>query len=254
MIGSGLPTFVSLDNGRICGLRSSVFQSPEMRANDCRDSSLVNVSSVPNLFLSEPAIWEYGYGVGEPSIPTTVGDTAKIGVYEPADNANGMVFPIHKACLDILQRLCQIRQAQNQAPGSASPRTLDGVCDALQQQRRKNFTKPDKPMSEDYYYANSGGIEWPHGYYGARQFWADEWNTEPGWEVRTIQRPANTISADFLFVSTCAPTLRQIEYPIYTPTFSASSPSHPPHSQHPHPLPTKSQIVLAGCSLRRRRQ
>ena len=124
-------------------------------------------------------------GAGEPAIPTTAGKTAKIGVYEPADDANGMLFPIHKACLDILQRLCQIRQGQNEASESEKPKTLDAFCNALQQQRRRNLMDTNKPLrnNEDYYYANSGGIEWPHDYYGARQFWADEWNTEPGWEV-----------------------------------------------------------------------
>lgn len=104
-------------------------------------------------------------------------------MYEPADDANGMLLPIHKACLDILQRLCQFRQVQNPALGSDKPRTLLAFCDALQQRRWKNMTKPDKSMSEDQYYAYYGGIEWPHDYYGARQFWADEWNEEPGWEV-----------------------------------------------------------------------
>ena len=34
----------------------------------------------------------------------------------------------------------------------------------------------------DHYYGRSGGIEWDHEYYGARQFWADEWDTAAGWE------------------------------------------------------------------------
>ena len=39
-------------------------------------------------------------------------------------------------------------------------------------------------IMEDHYYGNSGGIEWVHRYFGARQFWTDEWDTSPGWEVR----------------------------------------------------------------------
>ena len=111
------------------------------------------------------------------------GKTVEIIVYEPTDDVGSMFFPIHKACLDIIERLCQIRQAQDQAFGSDRPKTLEAFCDALRQRRWRNLTKPDKSMREDQYYANCGGIEWPHGYYGARQFWADEWNTEPGWEV-----------------------------------------------------------------------
>ena len=223
-------------------------------ADNSRDSSLVNLPSATDFFLCPPAIWEYGDVSGDPQTLTLADNTVRIGVYEIIDDANCMLFPIHKACLDLLQRLCQIRQPQSSITSSQQPKTLVAFCDALQQRRWMNLFKPDKPSCQDCYYARSGGIEWPHGYYGARQFWADEWNTEPGWEVRTIQRPANIISADCLFASTCAPTLRQIEYPICTPTFSPSSPSHPPHFRYQHSLPIKFQIVLAGYSPRRPRQ
>ncbi|KAF6232401.1 hypothetical protein HO173_009506 [Letharia columbiana] len=147
------------------------------------DSTFVNVTSDPNFFLSQPAIWDYGMGAGEPQLPIIAGKTARITVHEPVDHGDGMLSPIHKACLDILQRLCQIRQAQNEASASEEPKTLDAFCDALRQRRWRNFIEPDKSTSEDYYYAKSGGIEWLHNYYGARQFWTDEWDTEPGWEL-----------------------------------------------------------------------
>lgn len=126
-------------------------------------------------------------GMGEPSIPTISSKTTKIGVYEDAfeaaddnyeaaDDASGMLFPIHQTCLDILQRLCRIRQAQKQASDSRTPTTLEAFCDALRQRRWRNLADTNRPWTsnEGYYYAKSGGIEWPHGYYGARQFWADE--------------------------------------------------------------------------------
>ena len=153
--------------------------------NSNRDPSLVNQAPAPNFFLSQDATWEYEQSsYGKLSVPTVAGTTAEIDVYyEHGRHANSMLFPMHKACLDILQRLCQIRQAQNQGPAAGMPTTLEAFCDAFQQRRRKNLNEPDKSMGEDFYYAKSGGIEWSHDYYGARQFWADEWNTEPGWEV-----------------------------------------------------------------------
>ena len=139
---------------------------------------------------------------------------------------------MHKACLDILQRLCQIRQAQNQGPAADMPKTLEAFCDAFQQRRRKNLNDPDKSMDEDYYYAKSGGIEWSHDYYGARQFWADEWNTEPGWEVGWIiipQRPTQPFSVNFYRPASCyAPTPRQGKYLVYNCTLSPSSSKRPP--------------------------
>ena len=153
--------------------------------NSSSDPSLVNQSLAPNFFLSQDATWEYDQPrFGQISVPTVASTTAEIDVYvEHGRHANSMLFPMHKACLDILQRLCQIRRAQDQGPAANMPTTLEAFCDAFQQRRRKNLDDPDKSMDEDYYYAKSGGIEWSHDYYGARQFWADEWNTEPGWEV-----------------------------------------------------------------------
>ena len=151
-----------------------------------RDPSLINVSPTPKFFLSQEATWAYDQPrYGQISVPTVAGATAEIEVYvEHGSHANSsMLFPMHKACLDLLQRLCQIRQARNPGPDADMPKTLEAFCDAFQQRRRKNLNDPDKSMDEDYYYAKSGGIEWSHDYYGARQFWADEWNTESGWEV-----------------------------------------------------------------------
>lgn len=146
----------------------------------------MNVSTVPNFFISQPAQWWYREGAGEPSVPTVAEKMAMIFVYEPSDNTSeGMFAPIHEACLDITQRICQIRPAQQQASDSEMPKSLEEFCDALKQRRWRNASKPDVSVWEDSYYANSGGIEWQHGYYGARRFWADEWNTERGWEVGT---------------------------------------------------------------------
>lgn len=143
-------------------------------------------------------------GAGEPQIPIIAGKTARITVHELVDHDDGVLSPIHKACLDILQRLCQIRQAQNEASASEEPKTLDAFCDALRRRRWRNFIEPDKSTSEVYYYAKSGGIEWLHNYYGARQFWTDEWDTEPGWEVRMAKQcteARDRLLADFLLLS-----------------------------------------------------
>lgn len=98
-----------------------------------------------------------------------------------------MFFPIHQACLDILQHLCQIREPRNQASDSETPESLEAFCDKLRQRRYGNLAEPDVSKWVDRYYARPCGIEWLHGYYGARKFWTDEWNTELGWEVRVAR-------------------------------------------------------------------
>lgn len=38
------------------------------------------------------------------------------------------------------------------------------------------------------------GLEWEHGYYGARQFWGQEWESEDQWEVGISQSCCNRSS------------------------------------------------------------
>ena len=151
-----------------------------------RDPLFVNVESTPGLFMSRDAKWFYRDGLPDPEIPTNTGKFEKIPVYAHAVNKSdteSMLLPIHEACLDSIRRMCQIRQKENLDSSVHKPATLIAFCDALRQRKVKNDTDPDVSHSVDRYYGNSGGIEWPHDYYGARQFWTDEWDTEPGWEV-----------------------------------------------------------------------
>lgn len=175
---SGLPTSGLLVAGMEC--------QPTRVLELCKVPSLltkirhplfVNQSSKPNFFFSGPATWRYRTTL-EPAIPTTEGKTEKLPVYESTDEENGMLFPIHQACLDIVDQLCERRKDHD----TKEPKTLEDFCDLLELRRRVNSNDSRKIM-EDQYYANQGGLEWTHGYYGARQFWADEWETLPGWEV-----------------------------------------------------------------------
>ena len=155
-----------------------------LRRTDCRrEPSTLNESSIPSLFVSPPAAWLFGYGRAEPEIPTTKGPTKDPGVYASLHKEEDMLFPIHKACLQILERLCQIRQIHIHSSKTHKPASLLTFCDALRRQRRANCEVSNNPFNRDDYYARSGGLEWPHGYYGARQFWTDEWDEELGWEV-----------------------------------------------------------------------
>lgn len=132
--------------------------------------------------MSSRAEWYYRDGLPDPEIPDTTGGIKNIAVYSFSANEE---FPIHEACLDIAQRACHLRQQQSQTPALDEPKTIMDFCDALRRRVWKSEWEPDVSHDVDRYYGNSGGIEWPHNYYGARQFWTDEWDTEPGWEVRT---------------------------------------------------------------------
>ena len=164
-----------------------------------------------NFFISQPAEWWYREGA-EPPVPTTTGKKVKVTVYESNDSTgDGMFFPIHKACLDIIQLLCQMRETRNLASDSEMPRSLEAFCDELRQRKWRNLAKPDVSTWVDRYYARSGGLEWLHGYYGARKFWADEWNTEPEWEVRIARYCPEALQALLTtpHISCYAPTPRR---------------------------------------------
>ena len=141
------------------------------------DHNLVNTTSEPGLFVSEPAMWDEG----EPDVVDRKGETEKIVVYETDDKGDGMMFPIHQGCIDLIERMCRVRQGQAEV-SKCKPRSLREFCYALRDQRQFNHKQRRKPET-DHYYGNLGGIEWPHDFYGARQFWSDEWENEPGWEV-----------------------------------------------------------------------
>ncbi|KAG6985323.1 hypothetical protein G7Y79_00110g101640 [Physcia stellaris] len=167
--------------------------------NKPSEPSTLNESSIPGLFVSPPAAWFYGYGRGEPEIPTTKGPTKDPGVYVALDHDDDMVFPIHKACLQIIERLCQTRQLQAHASKTEKPASLLDFCDGLRKQRWSNCEVSNNPFNRDDYYARSGGLEWPHGYYGARQFWTDEWDEEPDGRPLAVQdMPTNKQLADRL--------------------------------------------------------
>lgn len=140
-----------------------------------------NVSSIPDFFMSPPARWQYGYTL-DPAIPTTEGKEEKLSVYESTDAENGMLFPIHQACLNLVDLMCETRKERCQVGNTRQPQTLEEFCDSLELRRSSNLNDSRKIM-ENHYYGNSGGIEWSHQYFGARQFWTDEWDTSPGWEL-----------------------------------------------------------------------
>ncbi len=111
-------------------------------------------------------MWEYRENLGEPLVPTKAGKTTGVVVYDRLDDMQSMLFPVHKACLEILYRLCQTRQTQDETVKPGVPETIEAFCDALQQRRCKNLVDRNKSASNivGYYYSRSGGIEWPHDY------------------------------------------------------------------------------------------
>jgi len=74
-------------------------------------------------------MWEYRENLGEPLVPTKAGKTTGVVVYDRLDDMQSMLFPVHKACLEILYRLCQTRQTQDGTVKPGVPETIEALLE-----------------------------------------------------------------------------------------------------------------------------
>ena len=138
-------------------------------------AEFVNVSEDPSLFISQPAVSNWGWRECAIAAHTHGDETTYIPTYMETDDSRtgGKLLPIHSACLQLIERVCQTRQGLGDSSSSEHPRTLAEFCDALATKKceRRNL-----------------GLELPHKYYGTSQFWGQQWQEEAGWEV-SLQYP-----------------------------------------------------------------
>ncbi|CZR51704.1 uncharacterized protein PAC_01581 [Phialocephala subalpina] len=100
-------------------------------------------------------------------------------VYE-ADEIGTVLFPIHTACLSIIQHALSWRK--HQTPSASSVMTMEDFYKVLCQQHERNSVATETMSPETAAAFGLQGLEWEHGYYGARQFWSQEWESEDQWE------------------------------------------------------------------------
>lgn len=89
-------------------------------------------------------------------------------------------FPLHAVCADILQRFVQ--HASNLSNSIA--KFID-ACTACQQFSKEEHGKIWRRNMRDLRppdYDRYGCVEWSHLYFGARRFWSDPWDCQPGQE------------------------------------------------------------------------
>lgn len=117
---------------------------------------------------------------------------------------NGPFFPLHSACLNLLQHYTQY---QSSAGSLQPPTTFRNLVDAYAA-RLEYTSKLHSAACESGQqgkfppgYTWYGTVEWSHLYFGARRFWADPWDCEPGMEflcADPIREPRTEH-----FISTC---------------------------------------------------
>lgn len=83
-------------------------------------------------------------------------------------------FPVHLSCLTLIEQFVKCKtfiKSEKPTSGITAIQYFYKVLDSLRPLIRED---PDGVTGK--------GIEWKHGYYGARRFWFDSWTMEPGWE------------------------------------------------------------------------
>ncbi|KAL8918607.1 MAG: hypothetical protein Q9208_007251 [Pyrenodesmia sp. 3 TL-2023] len=147
----------------------------------------------------------------------------EITVYDASHDAEGMLFPIHEACLGIVHRLCTIRRQvrQNRDVAFSKPDTLERFCDAFVQCMRRNL------QVTDFTTGRRGGLEWPHQAYGVTQYWSDGWDCERGGEVcyRSLAGTLSSSVTDLLSEIFCAAPMVPGDNPLRT-TVGTSPPAY----------------------------
>jgi hypothetical protein len=100
-------------------------------------------------------------------------------VLSPAEDTSDVLFPLHDYCLAIIQHVLTWRARLS--PEGGSPPDLMRVYRAFCAQFSCNVQEKRIIAKERGFYGSTDymeyGLEFDHGYYGARKFWASE-----GWE------------------------------------------------------------------------
>ncbi|KAH9207212.1 hypothetical protein DL95DRAFT_483582, partial [Leptodontidium sp. 2 PMI_412] len=117
-------------------------------------------------------------------------------VYE-SDETGSVLFPIHTACLSIVQHALCWRKHQRITASSLT--TVEDFYKVLCQQHERNMKAAQNMSPQAAVAFGLQGLEWEHGYYGARQFWGQEWESEDQWEWLCADPMKNlTLSSDIL--------------------------------------------------------
>ncbi|WAO86393.1 F-box domain-containing protein [Fusarium falciforme] len=132
-----------------------------------------NESTTPGLFVSDFADWAFTEG-----LYFRLGGSS-YRVLSSAKDTNDVLFPLHDACLTIVQHV--LTWCARFSPEGGSPPSLSDVYKALCAQFAFNVQEKKIIAKERGFYGSTDymeyGLEFGHGYYGAREFWASE-----GWE------------------------------------------------------------------------
>ncbi|RMJ10590.1 hypothetical protein CDV36_009803 [Fusarium kuroshium] len=132
-----------------------------------------NESTTPGLFISDLADWSITEG-----LYFRLGGSS-YRVLSSAKDTEDILFPLHDGCLTILEHVLTWRARLS--PEGGSPPSLMDVYKALCAQFACNVQEKRRIAKESGFYGSTDymeyGLEFDHGYYGAREFWASE-----GWE------------------------------------------------------------------------
>lgn len=162
------------------------YRSLSERLASTGDPSLLSAFCSKGVFISGPAECEEVRYRGS-CITSADESTDLIPGWESGKGDAEMFFPIHTCCITLSEHLCYFRSAQfpQLQDLKSVPAHLEEFCGALNRRRERNEHPTLLQLQKrGYTYANDGGLEWDHRYYGAQQSWGDGWESQAHGEVR----------------------------------------------------------------------
>ena len=142
-----------------------------------------NQSSEPGAFISDQGEWHFEED-WEENAPSWVEMSGR----KSLDTANARFekfFPLHTSCADILERFVHYQSRFHSSNLPKSIKDFVDACMACQQfssQESDRIWRCNERDSRPPDYNRYGCVEWSHCYFGARRFWTDPWDCEPGQE------------------------------------------------------------------------
>ncbi|TAQ83383.1 hypothetical protein B7494_g8294 [Chlorociboria aeruginascens] len=172
----------------VCGLNIGGIYYPEtFDLDDEEIAQLYNKDELPEWQLEvemkiSPISRQTGY-IRVASFTTLEGKQIAIINCEPGFDSDSLLpditapdsfFPVHLNCLSIVDHIVARRLSTLSNEPMTSLANIQHFYQILDQLRPLIRENPDGVVGK--------GIEWAHGYYGARRFWFDSWTMECGWE------------------------------------------------------------------------
>lgn len=129
-------------------------------------------------------------------------------------------FPIHSVCVDLLQLFARHQSRFRSSYRSNAIKDFVDSCVACQKFSKEEYGRiwsRNQRSTRPPDYNRYGCVEWSHLYLGARRFWTDPWDCEPGQEY-LCSNPTSEVQID-QFIMQCLGCSKLTSHHLFPPSF-----------------------------------